>query len=600
MFWSRGFGGEHRVIDLMAGGLLVVLLGAAVPADAQSSSDQKPPAKKAAPTVVTPNGKPVPPAVQKLLKKGAKPEAEQELNNDEVPIQTPPAGTQVPPGGRWLKDKEGHEYYLEKLDKSGKFLRLSDKKIRTVWGIDVEVAKEDDKFFYYKVYKEQLGSGPSGVTPHPTADDQERIAASYHTDTQESSRLNFLAFDDGLPKQGQWRNGFDLGDMNGDGATDIVSAPARKSFSNPTIFLGDNKGHWKRWTGTSYPRLPFDYGDAAVADLNGDGHLDVALAMHLRGVVALLGDGKGTFTDWSKGLDLRVPGSKSGEEQGFSTRALAIADWNQDGKPDIIALGEGPRMNVGARGKTVGTGSSESFGTVVYLNQGNGTWVRKDQGTSSREVFGDTIVAVDLNGDGRPDFVTSSSVQGALSLVNLNRGDGSWDGYDVEALRPGAYVWAIAAGDFDKDGKKDLAIGYIAYEGEAWRTGLDVLLAQAGGGWKRKTLAAKEGREGVTALGAGDLDGDGNADLVALTGDGQTWVFLGDGKGGFTREATNIPPYPGGCRGYHVQAIDLDGDGKAEFIAEFAGENSPQFAPDLCPSGGGITAWKPVLKSANP
>jgi hypothetical protein len=314
----------------------------------------------------------------------------------------------------------------------------------------------------------------------------------------------------------------------------------------------------------------------------------------------LLGDGKGKFTDWGKGLDLRVPGSKSGEEPGFSTRAVAVTDWNKDGRPDIIALGEGPRMSLGARGKTAGTPGTESFGTVVYLNQGDGSWVRKDQGTSSREVFGDNVVALDFNGDGRPDFITSSSVQGTLNVINLGNADGSWDSYDVEAIRPGAYVWSVTAVDFDKDGRKDLGIGYIAYEGESWHTGLDVLLAQADGSWKRKVLAAKEGREGVTALANADLDGDGNPDLVALTGVGETWVFLGDGKGGFTREAANIPPFQGGCRGYHVQAVDLDGDGKAEVIAEFAGENSPQFAPDLCPQGGGITAWKPVSRPASP
>jgi len=50
---------------------------------------------------------------------------------------------------------------------------------------------------------------------------------------------------------------------------------------------------------------------------------------------------------------------------------------------------------------------------------------------------------------------------------------------------------------------------------------------------------------------------------VALTSTGETWVFLGDGKGWFTREAaTGIPPYAGGCTGYHVRLADLDGDGK--------------------------------------
>jgi len=104
-------------------------------------------------------------------------------------------------------------------------------------------------------------------------------------------------------------------------------------------------------------------------------------------------------------------------------------------------------------------------------------------------------------------------------------------------------------------------------------------------------LWAKLGHEGDKPV-TGDWDGDGKTDLVALTGNGDTWVFLGDGKGFFTREtATGIPPFAGACKGYHVRLADLDGDGKAEIVADFAGEASPMNDPDRCPSGGGIQAW---------
>jgi Tfp pilus assembly protein PilF len=94
------------------------------------------------------------------------------------------------------------------------------------------------------------------------------------------------------------------------------------------------------------------------------------------------------------------------------------------------------------------------------------------------------------------------------------------------------------------------------------------------------------------ALATGDFDGDGKPDLVALTATGETWIFLNDGKGWFTREtATGIPPYPGGCSGYHVRLADLDRDARAEIVAAFAGENSPANDPDSCPTGGGIQAW---------
>jgi hypothetical protein len=501
-----------------------------------------------------------------------------------------PAGPQ-PPNGKWLKDKEGRQYFVDKLAKEGlRFLRMNDKTLRTAWGIDIDLVKEDDKFFYYKVYRQMGGEGgPVGGPQVMKPEEVQKIAVTYQVDTLESQRLRFVPFSAGLPTQGQWRNGFDIADMNGDGHLDIVHSAARKEPGPPVIFLGDGKGHWRRWVEAKYPRLPYDYGDAAVGDFNGDGHLDIALGAHLRGLMALVGDGKGGFTEAGKGLDFVLPGQ--GRQPGYSSRTIAVADWNHDGRPDILAVGEGPRLNVMGRDQARPVANTESYGIIIYLNQGNGTWLRKDQGTSSREIFSDSIVMGDFNGDHRLDFATGSSIQGRKNLVNLGREDGGWSPRDVD-VHPHAYVRSVDAVDLDGDGLDDLIVGYMSYEGDTWRNGIDVLYAHKDGTWTRRVLAAAEQRVEVSALGHGDLDGDGKLDLVALTGSGDTWVFLGDGKGFFTREtATGIPSFVGGCSGYHVRLADLDGDGKDEIVADFAGESSAMFDPDRCPSAGGMQAW---------
>ena len=89
-------------------------------------------------------------------------------------------------------------------------------------------------------------------------------------------------------------------------------------WTRPNIFLGDGRGHWRRWSEARYPDLPYDYGDAAVADFNGDGHMDVAFGIHLRGMLALVGDGGGGFEPWSSGIAIDHPG-RGGAASAYSS-----------------------------------------------------------------------------------------------------------------------------------------------------------------------------------------------------------------------------------------------------------------------------------------
>jgi FG-GAP-like repeat len=516
-----------------------------------------------------------------------------------VPQTRPVDFAPQPPDGKWLKDKQGKLYFVDKLKKTqGAYQRIDDHTVRTVWGIPIEVVKEDDKYFYFKVYKVDPTIRSVSVNQPPTADELKKIAATYAVSTPESHRLQFVDFGKGLPRSGQWREGFVLADMNGDGHLDIVHGPPRKSLSPPVIFLGDGKGGWRRWQEAQFARFPYDYGDIAVADLNGDGHPDLVLAMHLKGFTALLGDGKGNFlTRWDKGLDFLQPGKGGDESNVFSSKTVTTVSWSGDKLPDILALGEGPRLGLTSGRPGVGAMTAgRSYGPVLYRNQGDGSWKRQDQGTGQNEVFGDSLTVGDFNGDGRTDFAIGSSVQGRRDLVYLGRADGGWDKVEID-VRPMSYVRSVVAADFDRKGRSALAVSYLSFEGAVWRTGIDVFYPQPDGKWQRRTLAVKEGREGVTAMAAGDLDGDGNLDLVALTGEGDVWVFLGDGKGFFTREAASIPNYDR-CSGSRVRLADLGGDGHAEIVASWSGEYSPMNAPDVCRTEGGMTAWRPLPAAA--
>jgi len=503
-----------------------------------------------------------------------------------------------PPDGKWLTDAQGRQYFLTELPRvEGQYRWVNPEKTQAslFYGMVFDIASYDDDSFQVKIYKvEPREESPAQRAAVPTPQDKEKVVASYRNGTGSADRLTFEPFNQGLPTRGQWRNGFKIADMNNDGHMDIVHGPARKSNGPPVIFLGDGKGGWRRWAGLQFPPLGYDYGDVAVADFNGDGRLDLALAVHLRGLLVLVADGPQSFKEWGRGIEFQVPG-KGGETGGFSSRTLEAADWNGDGRPDLISLGEGPRLAVAGRGENR-VSSDSAYGPLVYLNQGDGSWLRRDELKDGTRLFGEDLAVGDFTHDGHLDIVLGSSVQDDRNILRIGGNGGEWTTASLPGLRPSAYVGAVDLADFNGDGREDVAIGYLSRELGEWRTGIDVFLARKGGEWERRGVVMEENRKWLTALDSGDLDGDGKLDLVGATGNGEIWVFLGKGDGTFVREQSPEIPPSGGCRGYDVRIANLDDDPAEELVAEFAGESSAMFAPTQCLNEGSLTAWKARVK----
>jgi hypothetical protein len=466
--------------------------------------------------------------------------------------------------GEVLHEADGRAYRVERVAKAGaKYERIDAHTVRYFPFARYQVVREDAEYFYVKQYVPVEQKNPAPPLP-----------AAARVELTPTQRFHLREFGRGLPHAGQWRDDFALADVDGDGRLDIVFAPARKSLANPVVLRGDGRGAWARWEGLRWPGLPYDYGAAVVADFNADGHADLAFGMHLRGLTVVAGDGKGGFTRYDRGLPLGAPGSKSPAT--YSTHEIGLLDWNGDGKPDLIALGE--RL----------LGGGDRFGSVSIFVGERGTWTRAPLPKAKLP-------------DGSASLAMLAGARKNLAIVVGNASDGRAAVYEfaagriamreLEGLPAGAIVRASAAADPGGEGWPSVAVAYQSRTAQGWQTSID-LFRRTAAGYARQPLLV-EPTLTIGALAFGHLASRQAFDLAALRSDGTLLLFAADGKGSYTRDHDEpAPPWRAGCGGHALHLRDIDGDGRDEIVAAFAGEpNAMTFRHD-CVAGGGIEAWQ--------
>jgi hypothetical protein len=190
-----------------------------------------------------------------------------------------------------------------------------------------------------------------------------------------------------------------VADLNGDGKPDIVVADCGANIFCPTsrpgalsVLLGNGDGTFH--AAVSYSSGGVSAMSVAVADVNGDGKLDLLVANSGSSTVGvLLGNGDGTF----QAASVYNSGGSS-----YASNQIVVADVDGDGKLDLLLANYG-------------------IGVSVLLGNGNGTFQSALSYSSGGS--GPTSVAVlDLNGDGKPDVVVANLYSNTVGVLLNNSG----------------------------------------------------------------------------------------------------------------------------------------------------------------------------------
>ena len=337
-------------------------------------------------------------------------------------------------------------------------------------------------------------------------------------------------------------------DRDGDGDLDVIAAAQ----------TDDNVSWWENLSNRMAPTFPGIYYSVfpginamsvAMADMDHDGHLDL-----IAGANNATADADVLVALWDNGFDVHVVDTDLA-----GLRTVRVADINGDSWPDIVAAaqtggvvhwyrnnGDGVSYTelsvatyAGARGLDIGdldcdgdldviATSTTSDEVSCWFNNGDGSSFSAEQVIAAGITDPATVRVADMNRDGDLDVVYGGMSGTIWYSDNSSCSGTSWSpvyvasGFDNTA--------EVDVGDADGDGWQDIVVA----SSNADR--ISVLLHEGGSSWDEQTLSLDSSWTAPIAARFGDLDSDGDLDVVAAdhAADEVTW-FRNNGTGSFTR-----------------------------------------------------------------